>query len=689
MRRSIAFFESINVRRSQMALLAGILVWAVIGTAVPDSPATAQATGAKTFTSAQAAKGKAIFSRNCASCHGSGLDNGSAVALKGETFAANWTANGKAIADLERSIRLMPRQAPHSLTDEEYHALAAFILAQNGFRLDATATPDEKLAALALNDAPQPVHAEATEAPHAGDQSAASAPTKLPADPQSVKPARSSAPGDAELAAADPSDWLMFNRTYDGGRTSPLAQIDTSNAARLQPVCIMSPGVLGSFQSSPLVHKGTAYVGSTYGVFAFDAATCERKWDYSYTPAGPEGIQTSRGIAIYAGKVFRGTPDAHLIALDMETGELLWDVHVADGGTGYSVGAAPIVFDGKVIVGLAGGDYGAPGRVYAFDADTGERIWTFETIDAASWKIGAEHGGGGTWTTVAVDTEERLVLVPVGNPAPDYYLDARPGDNLYTNSIVALSADTGEYAWHVQQIAGDYHDWDTSAAPALYEKDGRRLMAVGTKEGYLYIYDRDTREQVARTPIVTRLNDDLPFTKEGVRVCPGTTSGVEWYGPAYDPATGTVYVNTVEWCATYIATEPQGYKRGSWYVEADVRYDPPEKMAGWTYAIDGGSGEVLWKRKAPKPMIGAVTPTAGGVLLTGGADGMFLALDARDGRELYRFNTGGAIGGGISTYMVDGRQYVAVATGGFGLVDFGVRGAPQVVVFALGDRAEE
>ncbi|MDG2005353.1 MAG: PQQ-binding-like beta-propeller repeat protein [Novosphingobium sp.] len=636
------------------------------------APAGAEDPAPTQFTAAEATVGKALFARNCASCHGIGLDNGSAVALKGDTFAAHWLTADKTLRELARAVHFMPKFAPNSLSEEAYHSLTAYILSANGFELDLSATLDGKLALIPRGEG------------NADDKPSGPAlPLNLPASPPTVAQAKTSSPSDAELARADPSDWLMFNRNYAGDRYSTLAQIDTSNAAKLRPACIMSPGVLGSFQSSPLVYKGMGFVASTYGVFAFDAATCERKWDYTYAPAGPEGIQTSRGVAAYDGKLFRGTPDGHLIALDMTDGALLWDVHVADGSAGYSVGAAPIVFDGRVIVGLAGGDYGVPGHVYAFDADTGERIWTFDTIDAESWTIGAEHGGGGTWTTVAVDTEERLVFVPVGNPAPDYYLAARPGDNLYTNSIVALDIDTGKLAWHVQQLAGDYHDWDTSAAPALYEKDGRRLMAVGTKEGFVYIYDRDTQEQVARTPIVPRLNDTLPFTDKPLRVCPGTTSGVEWNGPAFDPSSGSLFVNTVDWCATYTATKPQGYKRGSWYVEADVAYDPPEKMKGWTYALDGATGEVRWSRKAPKPMIGAVTPTAGGIILTGGADGMFLALDASDGSVLYRFNTGAAIGGGISTYMVDGRQYVAVATGGFGLVDFGVRGAPAVVVFAL------
>jgi len=657
---------------SRAMVIAAATLPAVAVALAPGNLANADTAQVPSFTSADATNGQGIFAQRCASCHGSSLDNGSAVALKGSTFAAHWLGAGKTLGDLDRAIRTMPKQAPHSLDDEAYHDLTAYILSANGFKpgLSGRAATELKSLAPAGNTA-------------AADQVGSKSAPALPASPATVAMAQTSAPTDAELAKADPSDWLMFNRTYAGDRYSPLSQITRANAAKLQPVCIVSPGVLGAFQSSPLIYKGMGFVASTYGVFAFDAATCARKWDYIYSPVGAEGIQTSRGMAIYDGKIFRGTSDGHLIALDMVSGKLLWDAHVADGGAGYSIGAAPVVFDGRVIVGLAGSDRGAPGHVYAFDADTGKRIWTFDTIDAKSWKMGAEYGGGGTWTTVAIDTEKRLVFVPVGNPAPDYYLAARPGDNLYTNSVVAIDVDTGKIAWHVQQLAGDFHDWDTNAAPVLYEKDGRRLMAVGTKEGYVYIYDRDTHRQVARTPVVTHLNETVPLTDHPTRVCPGTTAGVEWNGPAFDPATGSIYVNTVEWCTFYTAISPQGYARGGWYVEGEVTYDPPEKMAGWTHALDAGSGQVRWTRKAPKPMIGAVTPTAGGVVLTGGGDGMFLALDANDGSELYRFNTGAAIGGGVATYMVGGRQYVAVAAGGFGLADFGVRGAPAVIVFAL------
>ncbi|MCB2079201.1 MAG: PQQ-binding-like beta-propeller repeat protein [Novosphingobium sp.] len=628
----------------------------------------------RTFSAADVASGKAAYASQCASCHGVKLDDGGAAALRGKAFLARWTSQGRTLGDLEHAVRDMPKQAPRTLPDETYRQLTAFILSQNGVAAPARWQADQPLAALLANDG-----SEKPVSPGPGRAD------RFPMKPVSVKAATTATPGDAELRNPAPENWLMYNRTYAGDRFSPLAQINAANAANLRPVCVMSPGVLGSFQNSPIIYNGMGFIGSTYGVYAFDPVTCERKWEYTHAPSGPEGIKTNRGMAAYHGKLIRGTTDGHLIALDMATGDLLWDAHVADSADGYSIGAAPIAFDGKVIVGQAGGDFGNTGHVHAFDVDTGEAVWTFDTIDSASWPKGADKGGGATWTSVAVDVEKRLVFVPVGNPAPDYFPGARPGDNLYTNSIVAIHADTGKVAWHVQQIAGDFHDWDTAAAPILYRKDGRNLMAVGTKAGYVYVYDRDTQELVSRTSVVPRLNDTIAFSEKPLRVCPGTVSGVQWNGPAFDARTGTLFVNSVDWCATYTAREPQGWERGQWYMEGDVSYGPPEDRKGRTYALDGLSGEVKWLRKAPRPMIGAVTPTAGGVVFTGGADGLFLALDAKDGSELYRFHTGGAIGGGIATYTVDGHQYVAVASGGMGLVDFGIKGAPALFVFALPD----
>jgi PQQ-dependent dehydrogenase (methanol/ethanol family) len=640
------------------ALLAGLAA----------SAAAAALAASYSFAPSDVERGKAVYVQQCAACHGSDRSGAGAPALGGVNFMGRWLGGIRTFGDFDHAIRAMPKQAPGSLPDADYTALMAYLLSANGVLPSAPVKAD---AYMGFPTGPAPkAKAKAAYGP-------------LPAAPPSVAQAKGAAPAAAELLDQAASNWLMYNRTYKGDRFSPLSQINADNAARLQPVCMLQLGVLGSFQGSPLIYNGTGYVSTVYGVYAFDAATCDRKWSYVYEPAGDEGFRTNRGLAIADGKLFRGTSDGHLIALDAETGQLLWDVHVTDASQGYGVGAAPVVYDGRVIIGLSGGDYGLPGHVYAFDARTGQKLWTFDTIDTTRWKKGAEYGGGASWTTVAVDPKEGLVYIPVGNPAPDYYLGARPGDNLYSNSVVAVNAATGKVAWYVQQIAADYHDWDTAAAPILYEQDGHRYMAVGTKAGYLHIYDRDTHRQLARVTVVPRLNDELPLTDKPLRVCPGTISGVEWNGPAYDPASKSIFVNSIDWCATYKAKEPEGRKPDTMYLEGGIAVDPLEQARGWTRAFDAATGKERWAREAPMPMVGAVTPTAGGVVLTGGGDGRFLALDQRDGKVLYSFNLGGGISGGVATYMVGDRQYIAVASGGAGIMTFGIGGAPTVAVFAL------
>ncbi len=662
---------------------AGAVVFAVLAAFASSALGAAPATAPSSVDPAQAARGRAAYGTACASCHGLNLSGGGAPALKGASFVARNMGSAAALTELDRNIRRMPKQAPHSLPAKTYADIKAYILAANGYK-----PPAAPVAASAHGAPVKPAAGKPAATAKAAPREV------LPAAPKTVAQASTSAPTDAELIAPADGDWPMYNRDFSGQRFSRLDQINTATAGRLKPVCILQLGEPGAFHASPIFYKGVGYVTTTYSVMAFDGATCARKWSYTHTPVGPEGFLANRGAALYEGKVFRGTTDGHLLALDAATGALLWDAHVADAGIGYFIGAAPVVYQGRVIIGLGGGDSGAPGHIYAFDAKTGRRVWTFDSVasrdqpGAETWQKGAEHGGGATWTSFAADPKDGLVFAPVGNPGPDFLASARPGANLYTNSVVALDAATGKLAWYVQQIAGDYHDWDTAAPPMIYEQDGRRYLAAGSKDGHVYLYDRDTRALISKTPVTTIKNADAPLSfDKKTFVCPGFGGGVEWYGPAYSPQTKAVYVGTVDWCGDYQLQTPAGYKPGGVYMEGEFSFAPPGEQKGWLKALDGATGKELWSYAASKPMVGGVTPTAGGVILTGGSDGDFLVFDAKDGRTLYRFHTGGAVGGGVSTYLVDGRQYVAVASGNRSGLPFGVQGSPTVVVFAL-DQAQ-
>jgi PQQ-dependent dehydrogenase (methanol/ethanol family) len=605
------------------------------------------------------AQGRAAYANHCASCHGAGLTGGGAPPLKSPSFQSHWLGSAASVAALDRTVRTMPKGAPDSLPETTYAAVQAYLLAANGYGSGAA-----------------PAHPVARTN------------VALPSPPETVAAATTAAPTDAELLEPAAGDWPMYNRTYKGQRFSPLSQITAANADRLQVACILQVGEPGSFMTSPIVYKGVGYVTSAHDVVAFDAATCKKKWTYAYVPADREPLPTNRGAALYDGKIFRGTTDGHLLAIDAATGKLLWDAHVADSTPGNFIGAAPIVYQGRVIIGLAGGDWGAPGHIYAFDADSGRRVWTFDTIPtgnqpgAGSWKTGAQYGGGGTWTSFAVDPKDGLVMAPIGNPAPDFMPSARPGDDLYTNSVVALDAASGKLAWYVQQVPADYHDWDTAAPPMAYEQDGRRYLAVGSKDGFVYLYDRDSRALLARTAITTLKNNDVPLSLDkAVYACPGYFGGVEWYGPAYSPDARAMFVGTVDWCGDYRLKPSEANAPGELFFDGSFTLAPADTKAGWLKALDGSSGKALWSYRAPAPMLGGVTPTAGGVVLAGCADGDFLVFDAHDGRVLYSFNTGGSVGGGVSTYMVGDRQYVAVASGTRGWV--GEPGTPTVVVFRL------
>jgi len=510
----------------------------------------------------------------------------------------------------------------------------------------------------------------------------------LPSVPTSVARATTAAPDDAELARGSDADWLMYNRSYSGIRYSALDQINRSNAKTLQVKCIFQAGEVGTFQTSPVVWDGMMYLTTAWTTYAVNPTTCRTIWTHSY-PAD-ENVELSgvRGVALYRGKVFRVTPDGHLLALDAKTGKLLWEIWVADKAEGYALALAPVAYDGKVFIGEAGADWGANGHVYAFDVETGRRLWTFNLIPtgkefgAETWKAGSEHGGGSMWTSLALEPDKGLLFASVGNPAPDMEGGMRPGDNLFTDSVIALDFRTGKLAWYVQQVPHDTHDWDTAAAPIIYDVGGRGYLAVANKGGWLYLYDRATHKLISRTEVSTHVNEDLPLTAEGVRHCPGIMGGAEWNGPAFSPKEKLVYVNTVDWCGTTKLAESR-YVKGAIYFGGDYIYDPIANAKGWTRAIDATTGKQLWARQSTTPMVAGVTPTAGDVILTGDLDGSFLVLDSRSGDTLYKFNTGGAVAGGVSTYLAGGKQYVAAVSGNSSRTIWKSAGAATVVVFGL------
>jgi alcohol dehydrogenase (cytochrome c) len=628
------------------------------------------------FLSDQAEHGRDIYTAKCAACHGDALQGDAGSPLKGIPFQSRWA--NRTLRELMYVLATqMPPNAPGSLSETEQFEAAAFLLQRNQYRAGDQALDATQAFALLFQE---PILAAAKDETPTGP---------LPGPPAWYGRAAQAGPTDAELLHAEDAQWLMYNRDYRGQRYSALKQINTRTASQLRVTCVFQLGQVGWYQASPVVYNGRLYITGGNGTYAIDAATCRKLWQFDFVSSERSPLLTvNRGVALYRGAVYRTTPSGHLIALDATSGKMLWDVRVCTTVSGHWLAAAPIAFDGRIFIGEAGADAGANSHVYAFDAVTGEHLWTFDLVPtgsqfgASSWRGGSATGGGSTWTSYSLDPEQRALYVPVGNPAPDYNGEARPGDNLFSDSVVALDIDTGRLLWFAQQLPHDLHDWDTAAPPVLFTSQGKPYLGVATKAGWLYLYDRDSHELLTRAEVSSHLNADVAPTAQGVRTCPGNLGGVQWFGPAFSPKSQSLFVSSVEWCGRYVRTEPQ-YMPGLLYLSGQLILDPSTEAGGWIRRFDAASGEQQWALKTPTPMLAGLTATGGDVLLTGDLNGDFLVVQASSGKVLYRFNTGGAIAGGVSTYLARGRQYVAVASGNASRITWGTTGAATVFVFGL------
>lgn len=514
--------------------------------------------------------------------------------------------------------------------------------------------------------------------------------------------------------APDPyRDWLAYNNSRAGDRYVALGQIDTANVDRLRRACVFQLDAPVNMQAGLIEVAGTLYFTTLEDTYAIDARDCRLRWRHTYRLARRPVLdpnQVNRGVAYLDGRLFRGSNDGRLYALDAATGRELWNVAIGDPATGETFPAAPQAWNGRVFIGNAGGDnFGVTGRMMAFDAASGKRLWSADLVPDAgpasqTWPPATAtvpKGGGATWTSYAIDAKRGLLYVPTGNAAPDFLKALRPGANLYTYSVVALDVRNGTLrASHQMAIAGaDFHDWDVASPPELVDtSDGHQLLVEAGKNGYLYAIDRRTGKQLYRTPITRIDNAHAPLTAAGTHFCPGIMGGAEWNGPAYSPRTNAFYVNAIDWCATVETRSPAELEPRSglpWTGAASRLHpfgvmDPQASWSGWLTAIDAIDGKVRWRYHAPAPMAAGVTATGGGLVFSADLRGNFLALDARDGAILWRYNTGQPIGGGVISYAVGGRQYVAVASGMNSPVSWQLDSTPaRIVVFALPERLSD
>ena len=443
----------------------------------------------------------------------------------------------------------------------------------------------------------------------------------------------------------------------------------------------------------------TLYVDTMRATYAIDAATCELRWR-TVLKFGVVANISNRGPAYLDDTIFRGTVDGRVVALDAKTGDVLWDNQFADPKAGESFVAAPIAWNGKVFIGISISDIGIHGKMIAVDAKTGKEIWHFYTVpptdDAAAKTWGdASHkpGGGGFWTSFSLDPATGELFIPVANPAPDFDTDVRPGDNLYTDSVVSLNASTGTLIWYHQITPKDDHDWDLSAPPTLYRsRAGKDMVTVADKTGFVTGIDRATKAVVFHTPGTTILNNG-PLPDTLTLTCPGLGGGAQYNGTAYRPETGVLYVGMVDWCSLYQKPKPApAANQGEGQAEngaldhsygGAVFVDYSKQPRGWVTALDGDTGRILWKYQTDAQVQAGLVPTKSGLLFAGDVRGNLFAFDAGTGAVLKHINVNGAINNGLISYTLDSTQYVAVAVGGSSLNTAGVGGALKVSLYSL------
>ena len=501
-------------------------------------------------------------------------------------------------------------------------------------------------------------------------------------------------------ADQEPENWLMYSGTLDSQRYSLLDEINVDNIDQLEMKWAYQIPVIDRAETVPLVVDGIMFITEApSNVVAVDAATGRQYWRYDHELPDDLRIccgRNNRGVAILGETLFMSTLDAHLVAIDARTGNLLWDVEVAEHSSGYSKTAAPMIVKDKVVTGIAGGEFGIRGFIDAYDAATGELAWRAYTIPGPgefgndtwsgdSWKT----GGSATWITGAYDPDLNLVYWGTGNPGPDWNGDARLGDNLYSDSALALNGDTGEIEWYFQFTPHDVHDWDAIQVPILadieFQGQERKVMMWANRNAFFYTIDRATGEFLMGKPFAAqtwaegldvngapiRVPGLFP-TYEGIMVSPPITGGTNWYSPGYSQQTGLFYVTSFDGEQIYFKRDEE-YEEGERFTGGGGRYDQPkDAFHSSIRAIDPATAEIQWEFPIMPRSSAGITTTAGGLVFTGSADGYFFALNAETGEELWNISLGRRVHSAPITFEAEGKQYVSIASGNV-VYTFGLR----------------
>ena len=489
------------------------------------------------------------------------------------------------------------------------------------------------------------------------------------------------------------ANWISYNGDYSGRRYSGLAEINPENLPQLRAEWVFHARNTNRLENTPIVVSGTMFVTAANDAFALDARTGREVWHHSRPVS--EGLiddaaqHVNRGVAVWHDRVYMETDNAHLLCLDARSGNQMWDVAYADWNKNYGATSAPLVVKDKVLVGTSGGDDGVRGFVAAYDAMTGKLAWRFWTIPgpgefgSSSWPGKAYlRGGGTTWMPGTYDPALNLIFWGTSNPAPDFNDDVRPGDDLYTDCVLALDADTGKLRWYFQFTPHDLFDYDAVETPmlidAVYKGELRKLLVQANRNGYLYVLDRTNGKFLSATPFVDKLNwakgidehgrpirTDVRPAPAGTRVCPGYAGATNWYSPSYNESTHRVYFLALEECETYLSQPTQPFVEGKEYYSTGVKRIAGETSQKTLVAFDLNTGALVWKypQTGTGRSVGGTMTTAGGLVFFGDDARSFEAVDAQSGKPLWHFNTGQDMSASPMTYAVAGKQYVAIAAG--------------------------
>ncbi len=644
--------------------------------AAAEATASTAASGAGNgyYTDDQASSGATVYSASCAQCHGVHLQGQSGPSLMGARFAKSLQSYGNGSQLYEFISKQMPASAPGSLSQTQYLSVTAYLLKQNGFPSGSHPLDATTLASVNLSNAMSMVSSSGSSAPNNNEIVRAAPPTTV----DYAAPTGNVNVSDAMMASSASSDWTLNGRTYDNERYSPLTQITTSNISGLTPAAIVQTGMPASFETTPIVDGGVMYlttpvVNNQMKIMALNAATGEPYWTTTYNLNGFQICcgPVNRGVAVGYGKVYVVTLDDELLALDASNGKVAWQKQIVDPSGGYSETMAPQIYKGTVIVGSAGGEWALRGFVAAYNANTGDKKWQWWSTDPKSFEGDSWKGGGGmVWTTPAIDPKLGLLIFSTGNPNPDLFGDSRKGDNLYTDSIVALDVNTGTLKWYYQEVKHDVWDYDAVSNPVLFDvhENGQTIPAAGEagKVGWIFIVDRRTGKLIRKSAPYVMMSKNM-FSKPtaaGVAMLPGANGGSEWSPPAYSPQTHDMYVLAMNQLMNFATHEP---KTGPGQIRLGSAFSNVEKNGvqnGPFVAVNMDTGKIAWQYLAPQPLIGGALATAGNLVFMGEGNGWFDAFNATTGQRVWRYQLGAGVNAPPISYSVNGTQYIAVAAGG-------------------------